>query len=461
MRRLACILVLIILAIACPGKAAESLKPEDFAFGLPIETTGEGAIFQVVLPLEFYRGVVRNDLSDMCVFNRAKEVVPYAVKLPESETPAPPPEATLPIFPIPGEPGRELDGLSLRVQRDGTGTILHLDSSGQTVSAPSIVAYLVDASSLKKPAGALVFEWEPGAGGFTGRISVEGSDDLERWSRVVSGAVVASLHYGENSLIQNKVPLKSAAFKYLRIAWPSALRQVKLVKVTAELVEPAAEQPRSRVSALPGPKQEKPGEYAFVSPGPFPADRLKVILPQKNTLISVEILSREDEKAPWKWRVSGLAYDLRLEGTDVVSPDLAVPPVTDRFWLLRVRQGGGGPGQGAPGLELGWLPQHLLLVARGEGPFLLAYGNAGRRVVSNRSDELLAKFSESRGEKILFPQATVGAQIVLGGEAKRAVPVVDPRKAVLWGVLVLAVLVLGWMAVHLFRQMERRRGEGP
>ena len=380
---------------------------------------------------------------------------------PPAEEIVSPPVTVLPLFPLPGEPGREMDALSLRVQRDGKGTIVHLDSSGQSTAPSWTSSYLLDASALEKSVEALKLEWEPVAEGFTGRVGVEGSDDLEHWSRITSDAVVASLHYGEHSLVRDKISLKPTARKYLRISWPFALHRVKLLKVEAELVEPAAEQPRSRVPVSTVSKQDQPGEYLFTSPGAIPVDRVRVVLPQKNTLVSVEVLSREDEKSPWRSRASGLVYNLRLEGADVVSSDLELSPATDRHWMLRVRQNGGGLGQGLPVLELGWIPQSLLFVARGEGPFLIAYGNAGRRSVNHRVDDLLARFSNSRREQTVFPRATVGSQIVLGGEGKLKTSPVDLRKSLLWGVLVLAVLVLAWMALHLFRQISRREGEEP
>ncbi|MCE5241691.1 MAG: DUF3999 domain-containing protein, partial [Desulfobacteraceae bacterium] len=451
-RTITTFVMLVVFACAGFGEALANLSPEEFAFGLPLETGEGGAIFEVSLPLDFYRGVTRGDLSDMCVFNRAREVVPFAVRRPVPETPAPP-GRSLPVFPVPGEAGRTPDGLSLRVHRDDAGTIVQLDDPPRSSSAPGTVAYLLDASSLKRPVRGLVLEWNPAAQGFVGRVSVEGSDDLEHWATVGSSSVVASLRYGEHSLVRNRILVNAAANKYLRISWPAALQQVQLLRAEAELSEPAAEPPRSRLAVSAAENRDRPGEYLFQSPGPLPVDRLRVVLLQQNTLASAELFSREDEKSTWKRRAAGLIYGLRLEGTDVVSPDLAMAPVTDRFWMLRVRQSGGGLGQGVPTLELGWVPQSLLFVARGEGPFLLAYGHAGRQFVNVRVDDLLAEFSNSRGDKVPFRLATAGAQVVLGGVEKLKAPLVDAKRAALWCVLILGVAVLAWMSARLFRQM--------
>jgi hypothetical protein len=52
--------------------------PADFAFGVPLETSGPQALFQVELPPAVYEGVVRADLADLRVFNAAGEPVPHA-----------------------------------------------------------------------------------------------------------------------------------------------------------------------------------------------------------------------------------------------------------------------------------------------------------------------------------------------------------------------------------------------
>jgi hypothetical protein len=52
--------------------------------------------------------------------------------------------------------------------------------------------------------------------------------------------------------------------------------------------------------------------------------------------------------------------------------------------------------------------------------------------------------------------AKPGAAIPLGGESRLRPPALgsNPKNLILWGVLILGVLMLGWMAARLFRQMN-------
>ena len=465
MRRFAILLAVVFLCTGC-GTSPKTLEPRDFAFGLPIETSADGAIFEAPLPLDFYRGLAANDVTDLCVFNGHGEVVPYALRQASRDSASTSALVPLPLFPIPSEPGRQMEDIRVMVRRDASGAVVRLEATGgtasQTAGQPGTAACLVDATSLKKPVRALEFDWTAPAEGFVGSIVVEGSNDLEHWSVVVGGSVLASLQYGEYTLVQKRIEFRPVEWKYLRIRRPEALKRVQITGISAERVEDAAEPPRQWVSVGLTGKGAEPGEYLFEAPRPLPVDRIRIRLPQKNTLAAAELLSRADAKTPWIKRSTGLVYQLHLEEGDLTGSDFVLSPMPGRFWMLRVRRSGGGLGQGSPEIELGWIPQHLLFVARGEGPFLLAYGNAGYRLDNTRVDDLLAGLTHERRGAVATKPAGFGTRIVLGGETRREAPLVtDPRKYILWAALILAVAALAWMSVRLFRQIGARNTDRP
>lgn len=456
--RLIALFAVVFLCAGCHA-AGEAPTPRDFAFGLPIKTTAQGAIFEAPLPLDFYRGLAGAGADDLCAFNGHGEVIPYAIRQASREPEAPPALTPLPMFPIPGGPGRRIEDIAVKVRRDTAGTVIRLDTSEKVEKEADAAAYLLDATSLKKPIKALDFQWAPTSDGFVGGITLQGSDDLERWSVLSGGSVLASLKYGEHQLVQNRIVLQEVRAKYLRILWPPALQRVKLTGVSAEPAREAPE-PSRQWAPVAVVKQGGPGEYLFEAPGPLPVDRIRVKLPQKNTLAAAEFFSRDDAKSPWKLRSSGLVYQLHLEGGELVNPDLALQPAPFRFWMLRVRESGGGLGHGLPEIELGWITQHLVFVARGEGPFLLAYGNAQRRFASTRVDDLLTGLSSTHQQTISPQTAEFAAQVVLGGKDRLKSPVVvDKTKYLLWAALILAVAVLAWMSLRLYRQMSARDTE--
>ncbi len=138
----------------------------------------------------------------------------------------------------------------------------------------------------------------------------------------------------------------------------------------------------------------------------------------------------------------------------------------DRYWLVKIDQRGGGIGGGPLGLSAGWVPHRLVFASRGTGPFQLAYGSRDAKATAfpiatlvpdyKGEEELELRPAEtgvaSSGVAIGVARAADPQQ--LGGEAARRERV-DWKRWTLWGSLVLGVVVLGWMALRLARQISK------
>lgn len=466
--RLYAVLLLYMLFVAPMSSLAKETRdvirpsPNDFAYGIPLEVVEDGALYEAALPPEFYRGILRNDLSDACVFNGQGEVVPFALQKITTEAASPPPTVTLPIFPIYGTPGEKPEGLSLHLHRDSSGAIIDMDANTNDAQAQErkVVAYLLDAGSLHHSFNALVLDWPTSPEGFVAKISVEYSEDLDHWSTLLTGTTIASLRYEDHSLEQRKVdlnrPLKA---KYLRLSWTRTQEEVRLTAAAAQLAQDMPEPERQWATAGVTAKSDRSGEYNFEAPGAMPVDRIRLKFPQKNTLVQASFFSRAAEKDTWKPRNAGrdslLAYSLRVEGEDFVNPDIPMIPGTARQWLMRIEPAGGF-GRGVPQIELGWTPQKLVFVARGDGPFQLAYGSARSTGRGFQVDDLLTKFAERHKNKLFVKAARAGPRMMLGGEAmlKPPIPPYPWKEWALWLVLVLGVILLAWMTLRLYRQMN-------
>jgi len=166
------------------GHAAD-LTPQDFAFGLPVITTQDAAVYRVALPLAVYQGSVRDDLGDLRVFNAHGEAVPYSLMRP------PPPAHTreaataLPLFPLHGSARIVLDGVRLSVESPGAAVDLQTHSG---VVNNTVNQYILDARGLTTAIAALQLQWPETAADYSGRIKIEASDDLDAWQTVAAAA---------------------------------------------------------------------------------------------------------------------------------------------------------------------------------------------------------------------------------------------------------------------------------
>ena len=443
---------LVFLLLLSQSSAFGAERPEDFAYGMPIHADAQDALYELEIPAAVYRGVTRTDLGDVRVFNGQGEVVPHALRpqaAPSSDSGA---AVSLPGFPIYGEVSDRIEDLNVRVEKRADGTIVSVRGQAKTsASKKPQRGYLLDASALRQAIQALRFEWQSGADGFVGSVRVEGSDDLSAWNTIADHAALVRLTFGGHQLEQNRVELRGGRFKYLRVSWPENQRPLESLSVVAELAADVVS-PRRVWQTINGEAVAgQAGEYRYDFGGPFPFDRLRVDLPQLNSLVQLQILSRAKSDEPWRLQTSATAYRLRRDETEVSSPEIALTNVGERYWLLRVDQKGGGVGDGVPILQIGWPPQKLVFAARGAGPFQLVYGNSAAKAAMFPIDSLIPGYKTEAEFKVRT--ASLGEQVTLAGAARLRAQT-DYKKWTLWGILILGVFVLAAMAYRLARQVK-------
>lgn len=436
-----------------------NITPQDFAYAIPLQFEGQDALYQTTLPLSVYQHTVRSDLGDIRVFNAQGEVVPYMLQQPERSSPEQPEQSELAYFPLNGPAHADLDELSLRVRRDATGTLIDIGSHNSKHASQGILAgYLLDTSAFNKAVQALVLDWDFGRESFVGTITLESSDDLKQWHNVLSDAPLASLQYGGHNLLQNRIEFPAQQAKYLRLSWPQNQVMPPLRNIVAELSAVRIETPLSWLPAIKGSAVEnKTGEYQFDLGAHLPVQRMRIALPQMNTVVQASIFSRARPEDAWHPVCNTVLYKLRHADQVLNNPDINVNS-RHRYWLLRVDNNSGGLGTGMPEMQIGWQPHLLQFVARGSPPFQLAYGSKDIKPAEFQLQQAIPATQQNK-PALAIQQASTGTQITLGGE-QRLIPEPEPlpwKKWLLWAMLGLAVLLLGWMAYRLAQQMEHHR----
>ncbi len=290
-----------ILALVPALAAAE--RPQDFAYGIPLAVDGREAFYQVEVPRAVYEGVVRADLGDVRVFNAAGEVVPHALRPRVTASKAAPPPAKAALFPLRTDAPAGIDGLDLRVEKSGNRTVVNLRTrDGKPAGGTKLVGYVADASGLDAPLRAVVLELPASADNVMTRVTLEASDDLRQWTMLASGASVLRLAAGGERLEQLRIEFPARKAKYLRLTWPGRGTALELAGLAVEPGETIVEAPR-QWQEVPGiAVKDKPGEFEFDLGGQLPVDRLRVALPQPNTVAVIEILARAKAADPWRRR---------------------------------------------------------------------------------------------------------------------------------------------------------------
>ena len=448
------------LAMTCVSVAAAQERVAQFTHGGAITLEGADSHYRFALPAAAYMGVARRDLGDVRVFNGVGETVPYAFVPLRLKTTVPDVRQSK-LFPLYGEASKGLDGVDVRLRQTSRGTEVHVATRATSPVSRKLLGYLVDIGEEPPLLAALTLDWNGGQG-FTGFARVEASDDLKHWRTLVDGAPVLRLEHEGARLEQKRIELSATKARYLRLSFTGVRPDFSLKQVELEL-RADAKQPERDWLAVPGvPDSRRPGEYLFDTGGHFPIDRLRFALPQANTVAQARLLSRDRPEESWQPVTSATLYRLRRESREIVNPDVSIPADARRYWLLQVDQRGGGLGSGDVRLEFGWIPHELVFAARGTAPFSLAYGMKGAKPGAMPIATVVPGYKS--GEPIVAKVAAVSVQPPLTRESaspfrdpaafvNAAVDSGDARKWALWAALVCGVVLLGWMAFALLRQL--------
>lgn len=445
-------------------------SPGDFAFGMRLQPDGPQPLVRVDLPAAVHAGVSRADLGDLRVFNAAGEAVPHAWLPPPPASRARPTPLPLPSFALRGAAAAGVDGVEVRIERQGGRAVLRMNDRAAAPAPALLLGYLIDASAVEQPLQAFALELPATADDVVARVRVEASDDLARWTTLVGEAPVLRLAAGGQRLERLRIEFAPRRAKYFRLSWAAGTPALPLVAVGGEPAVTLIEVPRQWQQVAGSADRDAAGSYRFDLGGQFPADRLRLLLPQPNSVAAVELLSRANDRDAWRRVTTATVYRLGATGQEVVSPEIAVAPNSDRYWLLRVDQRGGGLGAGVPELAAGWLTRSLVFAARGPTPFQLAFGSGSAQPTAYPITTLVPGYrigddgqpvaSASAAASLAIGQASTAAMHTLAGEGARRAGI-DWQRWGLWGSLLLGVALLAWMAWRLARQLARPPPDGP
>lgn len=447
----------LLLPVGTMAQQADTPTPRDFAFGVPLEVDGDGALYSFELPDVVYRYSTRPELGDMRIFNGYEEVVPHLVKPGISQQQPEHEPVALQFFPLYEEAGNGGDNIQVHVATDSSGAVVDFWQLGGGKGGRVLSRYLIDATAVERPIEKLLLEWDEGSDNVLVSIKVEYSDDLVHWKRLADSRTLAQMNHDGYRLEQRSIELPPLKAKYLRINWPVGKKGLQLHSVRAVVKRSATDVPRRWLALTPSGGEVDHGVYDFDAGGYFPVDRVKVKLPQLNTVVKAKLFSRvKGSDTPWRLRHQGLLYSIKQEGHILQNDTIQLGAVTDPYWRLEVDTASGGIGQEQPQLELGWVPNRVYFLARGETPFSLAFGSVAIEAGRSGLDVLLKRLRQSQHGQGFIKVARPGAIHELGGKQrlKPAPPPLPWKKWLLWGVLGLGVLLLALMARHLYRQMH-------
>jgi hypothetical protein len=444
----------VLLALFASGAAAcraDEPVREQFAYAIPLDVRVGAPVVRMDLPLQVYRDSVIPGLRDLRVLNGAGEVVPHALQPPEAAVRGTPTMQGVPLFALRGEAA--VSGAPLQLHIESGETSIQVEGAQPPLASAPITGYLVNTSDLESAISAFEFRWPDETPDFAIDLAIAASNDLIYWHDVVPRAPLARLRQGGDVFEQRSVPVPAERARYWRVSAQAGARLPEIVSVFATLVTASVPVDRKQLEVAGTPVEGQPGFYDFDLGAQLPVDRVALGLPDVNTVAQVAYLSRRTPTEDWRPRHSTSVYRMQSANGELVSQALAVTADAARYWRVQVDPRGGGIGSGRPNLRAGWLPDLLVFVTRGGGPFELVYGSASATDAAVPLERILPA---GEGE---LPAAYPGLPGAAGGpELLLPAPPPRPWRAwVLWIALIAGVATLGALALSLARQMRAVR----
>ncbi|WP_261509679.1 DUF3999 domain-containing protein [Burkholderia multivorans] len=437
---------LLALSLSTSFATADAATPaERVAQRFALDLDGSAAYYQLTVPQAVYAASRRDDLGDVRVFNGADEPVPYALDARAAAAPAAPPSrAPVHWFALPpARTARDNAPLGVSVGPDG--------ALRAAVAAPAPAKRggdLVDLSHADGEPDALLVHLRDDS--YQGRVAVDTSDDLRTW-RPLGETQLLKVGTGADLLVQERIALDGARPRYLRLNWLDGAPEIASIDVETRPSDPsatdAAAVPRQWRNAVHVQADDVRGAYRFDTDGAYPVDRVRIDLPQPNTVARATLQSRATPQAPWRDVATAVLFRLQRNGGEQRNPPLTLTANTDRAWRLVVDMRNGGLGGGQPTIAVGWHPAVLTFVARGAPPFTLGVGNAALASTAATRDALLVGLAPE------VRPARVGAALPVAEPPPAPVDIDTDatRRYVLWGALIVAVAMLGAIAWRLAR----------
>jgi len=444
------------------------VKPEAFAYHTGVDLSANGGPFyQVALPLPVYQGVQRQDLGDLRVFNGQGETVPHTLIRAQSTSVSQDKFIRVPLFPITQSKAvQAADGeVALDVQRKADGTLIAVPKTAKPDKEVALVqGAILDISQIKERVRALHLEAGPSTVPFHA-FAVETSDDLQQWHRLLDDAQLVHLQQGGQVIAKDTFEWDGAAGKYLRLVWREPTQAPPLTSASVVTTLTSFNGARMLWTEPIAATVTEANVYDYPVPGRLPLEQIRIGLPQTNTLAPLQVQryvapSPQRQHDAWETLTQTVVYRLQSPQGEVRSPDIELDTAPIDRLRLTVDTSSGGIGNGAPTLQVGFAPQTLVFLARGQGPFTLAWGSKTVETAAMPAATLLPNFSADKPLAASAATLQTIAAIPLDALPDSDKAPAKASKGVLWAVLVAGLLVLAGMVLMLLKQMRQGQQGG-
>ncbi|HET6719555.1 MAG TPA: DUF3999 family protein [Rhodocyclaceae bacterium] len=467
---------------AAPALAAAPPKtdtPADYAYALPLQLSGKQGVVGLAVPQVVYLKARTAGLDDLRVFDARGVAQPYALQRPPGEVVAQRGSLPASIFPLRGDarPAAGNAAIDLDIQTRTDGSVRSVRArAGQVPSQETTLRSLIldfgaaASADAKNPPLIEALHFSPPAdkASYSVEVWLEASKDLKRWEAIGAAELNWLNNEHDQTLTNDRLELNPQTFRYARLSWrrgePALFSAIRAETVDRQISAPVRE--TLWVQPLAG---KLPGDLVYPAGIALPVEQISLKLSEPNIVYPmalggyVERPSRQVGKAvEWVFRpkVQTTFYQITQDGQTRRSGPLNIDVGHQQEWVIHPFN---GAATARPELGLSWQAATLVFLAGGTPPYTMNFGRSDARPASQPLAQVAPGFTVAELRQLEAVQVgelrSSDAEAAGKSAAAEASAAARQRSAILWGVLLLGVAVLGGMAWRLVRQVNADSGK--
>ncbi len=427
--------------------ADSALAPDNFAFNSTL-SPATNSLREVTLSTKILEAMQRRDFGDLRVFNAQGQEVPhqFSTAITKDKTL----EKALNFYPFSREQAADPAGIRIQILQKNTNQSINIVNGKQQSYSSREYQYIAENKNNKQSLCKLSFNWDQPRPNMILPIKIEGSDNLQNWSTLNNSVNISKLDYAGSQLVRSGVSITCSKHDYLRLTWLKPEQGLKLNSITAIYKQP--QESVLQQKNIGRPNNGDDNHWYFKTDIAAPITQLELIAPTDGLLYKGRLYSRPDDSSEWRYRQSITQYRLKISETRLSSDPLKLSATSDNCWKIELDTDNQFTNAQLPDIKLGWQQQKLVFLAQGEAPFTLAYGNPEILPASSNGISQLIRTLQDAGET---PEKVTLEESVSNTKVAKLEKNIPWKVVGLWVFLILGTAVLGYMAYHLFQQMNK------
>ncbi len=439
----------LLLACAVLLPASLNAAPQDYAFNARLTRTDD-SLQRVLLPAQIIGDLAQRNLGDIAVFNADGKPLPQIVMA----TPAAVSEHRLEL------PFHEFDTflkqrsktVTRREQNQQDGQLSEL-STTEVVTVESVRKdYLIELQpdDTRRDYESIELDWRHQPASQVLKLRAEAGDELDRLRTIIAQKSLAVS--GSDDIEWRSLPRISGNNKYLRLTAINDIESFELLGATGHYRE-TAPPPNVVIEVIPRQvREDGVNYYYFELPSAIPPAAMRILPAESNSVLRgrLYLKMRNSEQRSLVER-NFRQHNLVGDGVKASEPLKLPRSLYSEIWFTLADNP-----QQVPSVELLYPQRELVFLADGKAPYTLAWGNhevlTPPPSLRGLVDTDLARAGETAIAVTLLAIEEAGGAARLAPEAE-----IPWRKWLLWGLLILAAIVTGRMAMKLYREMNAQQ----